>query len=124
VTSEAKTSETAASDPFARAIAEIPSCALDEAGLQEQRARYVRLAPSVARLNREDAALEVEFAEGFDKRTLEETIAVERECCPFFEFEFDEAERRLRITVREAEQAPALDALALSLGAAREAHQA
>jgi hypothetical protein len=123
LTSKAKTSERAASDPFAPAIAEIPSCALDEAGLREQRARYVRLAPSVASLGREGRAVEVEFADGFDQRTLEETIAVERECCPFFEFEFDESERRLRITVREAEQAPALDALAHSLGNARKARQ-
>jgi hypothetical protein len=105
-------------DPFDQAIAEIPSCALDEAGLREQRARYARLAPSVTRLQREAEAVLVEFHEDFDQETLDQTLAVERECCPFFQFDFDQSERRLRATVREAEQLPALDAMAHALEAA------
>lgn len=105
-------------DAFDQAIAEIPSCALDEAGVREQRARYAGLAPSVTRLEREAEAVSIEFHEDFDREALDQALAVERECCPFFQFEFDESERRLRATVREADQLPALDAMAHALGAA------
>ena len=104
-------------DAFDETVAQIPSCALDEAGVREQRARYASLAPSVTRLEREPEAVLVEFEEGFDRERLDQALAVERACCPFFEFEFDESERRLRTTVRDAEQLPALDALAHALGA-------
>ena len=100
---------------FDQAIAEIPSCALDEAGLAAQRARYARLAPTVSRIEREAEAVLIEFREQFDRQTLDETLAVERQCCPFFLFEFDDSRRRLRATVREAEQTPALDAMAQAL---------
>jgi hypothetical protein len=106
------------SSAFDEAIARIPSCALDEGGVRDQHARYVRLAPSVARLRREPEALLIEFREGFDREALDAALAVERACCPFFQFEFDEPKRRLRTTVREAEQLPALDAMAQALGAA------
>jgi len=98
-------------DAFDEAIARIPSCGLDEAGLREQHDRYARLAPSVTRMEREPEAVSIEFAEGFDRGALERTLAVERACCPFFRFEFDESARRLRATVREPEQLPALDAM-------------
>ena len=109
-------SSTPATDnAFDRAIAEIPSCALDEAGLADQRARYARLAASVTRIQRDADAVVIEFREEFDRQTLDETLAVERECCPFFRFEFDDSQRRLHATVREPEQLPALDAMAHAL---------
>ena len=57
----------------------------------------------------------IEFREQFDRQMLEEALAVERQCCPFFLFEFDDSQRRLRATVREPEQLPALDAMARAL---------
>jgi hypothetical protein len=48
---------------------------------------------------------------------LEQTLAIERECCPFFGFDFDASSRYLRVTVASAEQLPALDAIAHRLGA-------
>jgi hypothetical protein len=108
-------SKPATASAFDQAIAEIPSCALDEVGLAAQRARYVRLAPTVSRIEREAEAVLIEFREEFDRQTLEETLAVERQCCPFFLFEFDDSQRRLRATVREPEQLPALDAMAYAL---------
>ena len=98
-----------------QAIAEIPSCALDEAGLADQRARYTRLAANVSRIHREAEAVLVEFRKEFDRQTLDETLAVERRCCPFFVFEFDDSQRRLRVTVSEPEQLAALDAMAQAL---------
>jgi hypothetical protein len=88
------------------------SCALDEQGLRRQRERYARLAPSVVHVQRPAQKLIVEFASGFDRATLDALIAVERECCPFFAFEFDEGSRRLRVGVREPDAAAALEALA------------
>jgi hypothetical protein len=101
----------ATDDTFDQTIAAIPSCALDDAGVRPQRARYARLARSVRRLKREAEAVLIEFREGFERDTLDQALAVERECCPFFRFELDDSRRQLRITVRDAEQLPALDAL-------------
>jgi hypothetical protein len=108
-------------EAFEQTIAAIPTCALDEQGIRDQRTRYARLAPSVTQLEREPEAVNVEFAEEFDRATLEQALAVERQCCPFFQFRFDEAKRRLRITVRDAAQLPALDAMSHVLGAAHTA---
>lgn len=102
-------------DKFDQAIATIPSCALDEEGLGDQRARYSRLATSVTVLKREAEAVVIEFRENFDRQTLEQLLEVERACCPFFRFEFDESTRRLCVTVREADKLQALDAIAHAL---------
>jgi hypothetical protein len=108
-------SKPATAGAFDQAIAAIPSCALDEAGVADQRARYARLAPTVSRIERDAEAVLIEFREQFDRQTLEEALAVERQCCPFFLFEFDDSQRRLRATVRDPEQLPALDAMAVAL---------
>jgi hypothetical protein len=108
-------------EAFDQAIAAIPSCALDEVGIREQHARYAHLAPSVTSLEREPEAVLVEFDEDFDRDTLEQALDVERACCPFFRFHFEESRRRLRVTVREPDQLPALDAMAYALGAAHQA---
>ena len=96
-----------------------PQCALDRAGLQDQGARYARLATSVTGAERTDGALTVEFGPEVDRELLKRTLAIERECCPFFELAYDEAERRLRASVGDAEHAPALEALAAALGGHR-----
>jgi hypothetical protein len=93
-------------------IPDIPaSCTLDETGQREQRARYARLARTVERVRRESGALVVEFGPAVDFDALEEALAVERECCPFFRFAFDRQERRLRTTVDDSAMLPALDAI-------------
>jgi hypothetical protein len=97
----------------------IPSCALDEDGIAAQRNRYARLAPSVTRVGNEPQAVSIEFRAGFDRAALDEALAVERECCPFFVFEVDEPESRLRVTVRDAEHLAALEALAHAFTGAR-----
>ena len=105
---------------FDAAVAEIPSCALDEAGMREQRARYAHLARSVTRVEREPDTVLIYFGQELDRQTLHQALAVERECCPFFRFSFDEQSRRLRATVRETDQLPALDAVAHALGVAHQ----
>ena len=89
-----------------------PSCALDEAGRREQQARYARLAETVQRLLRETDSVQIDFGMDLDSKLLEEALAVERECCPFFQFSFDRRERRLRVTVDDDAMLPALDAIA------------
>src|SRR5712692_4084754 len=103
-------SKPATIDAFDRTIAQISTCALDEAGIREQRARYGRLASSVTRLQREPEAVLIEFDADFDRQALEQALAIERQCCPSFRFAFDEGQRRLRATVAEAGMLPALDA--------------
>jgi hypothetical protein len=82
-----------------------------------QRARYARLAPSVALLERQPAALELIFDADFERQTLERALATERGCCPFFQFEL--SGQRLRVTVDDDSYRPALDALAWAFQGAR-----
>jgi len=98
----------------------LPSCALDEAGVREQQARHDRLAPSVVKVERRGETLLFAFAEGYDRQALAEMVTVERQCCPFFEFEFDASERELSVGVRDREMLPALEAIASHLGQGRE----
>ena len=88
------------------------SCALDAEGQARQRARYRRVAPAVAKMERRRALLVVDFAPDLDRATLTELLAVERECCPFLSLRFNERSRRLRVGVRDLEAAVALDAIA------------
>lgn len=112
----------ATSDGFDRAVAAIPSCALDDVGQRDQGARYARLSTSVEHVQREPEAVVIEFVQGFDRQTLTEALAVERECCPFFRFRFDQRRRRLRVTVADADMLPALEAIAAGFGAAQARH--
>ena len=98
-------------------MVDVPSCALNAAGLERQRARYRRVAPAVLRVTRGEQVLSVDFTTSLDRQALEELIAVERECCPFFTFGFDQRGRRLEVGVRGADQAPALDAIATAFSA-------
>lgn len=93
-----------------------PSCTLDEPGMREQRVRYANLARCVMRVRRETDALAVEFDDRLDIGMLEQVIAVERECCPFFRFSFDRSELRLRVTVEDPAMLPALGAIAHGFG--------
>jgi hypothetical protein len=103
------------------AMTAIPSCALDELGRREQRDRYARLANAVTRLTRRGEVIEIEFGEDLDRAALAQALAVERECCPFFVFDFDAPSGRLRMTVDAPEHAPALDAVAHALESAQAA---
>ena len=93
-------------------MTEVSTCALDDEGLARHHERYVRLAPAVVAMRRDGPQLTVQFAPDYDERTLAELIAVERQCCPFFGFWFDEDARRLAVGVTAAEHAPALDSIA------------
>lgn len=103
--------------PLAEAKDKFSSCTLDDRGWREQSRRYARLASSVLHVRREERAIVVDLAEAFDRSALAELIRVETQCCPFFAFALDDASRRLRVTVEDLAQGPALDAIAYALGA-------
>lgn len=93
----------------------VPSCTLSDEGLRLQLDRQRRLRPGVSRIVHRESTLSIDFNPGFDRRALEELIAVERQCCPFFRFELDERRRRLVVRVDAIEHRPALEAIANQL---------
>jgi hypothetical protein len=106
-------------DAFDEVVAEIPSCALDEIGKREQRARYALVAGSVTRVQRQPEAVFIYFDRDLDRQALQQALSVERECCPFFTFAFDEQSRSLQATVTSVDHVPALDAVAHAFEATR-----
>lgn len=97
-------------------MAAVPSCAASAEELHLQRERMRALGPSVIRYHRAEDRVTIEFSPELDDQLLDETLAVERECCPFFAFNLDERERRLTVSVADAEHRAGLDALVHALG--------
>jgi hypothetical protein len=100
------------------AMSELPvlQCALDADAMSAQRDRYARLAAAVTGSRRESGELLVDFdLERLDRGLLEEALAIERECCPFYVLRLDGP--RLSVRVAEPHQEPALGAIAHMLGA-------
>ena len=98
-------------------MTELPvlQCSLDAAGMRAQRERYARVSGAVTGSQRAPSELTVAFdAARLDRGLLEEALAVERACCPFFVLRLDGA--TLRVGVAEPHQEPALDAIAHLLG--------
>lgn len=96
---------------------EAPPCSLDLDGLIAQRERYTRIGESVLNVSRSPRSLAVELSSAVDAALVEDTLRIERECCPFFDLGFDAKARVLTVAVDSAEQVPALDAIAFALGA-------
>jgi hypothetical protein len=92
-----------------------PSCGLDQAGLRRQYARY-RTAGAGARLvERTPLRLVVDLDQRVDPQLVDELLAIERECCPFFELGWEPSARRFSASVSEKRYEPALDAIAFAL---------
>lgn len=94
----------------------ITSCRLDLDGLLGQRDRYRRLANQTMEIRRKPETLTVSFTPALDRALLEKAIAIERDCCPFFSFDYSSGDRVLTIGVVGSEHLGALDALAHALG--------
>jgi hypothetical protein len=92
-----------------------PSCALDEAGLRSQYERYRQAGAGARLVDRSPRRLVVDLDDRVDTKLVDQTIATERECCPFFELGWD-PNRRFTVSVSQPEQEPALDAIAFALG--------
>jgi hypothetical protein len=93
-----------------------PSCALDEAGLRAQYERYRRAGAGARVVERTPQRIVAELDRHVDTRLVEETLAIERDCCPFYELGWDPSRQRLSVSVSQPEHAPALDAIAFALG--------
>ncbi len=93
----------------------IAECRLDLPGLRDQRERYRALGRHVTAIDRHGGGLEIIFGPELDVRLLDETLSVERECCPFFRLDYDSGTRRLFASVQHPEQEPALEAIAHAL---------
>jgi hypothetical protein len=92
------------------------SCSLDETGLRRQLERYRAAGAGARVLNRDRRQIRIRVGDGAESTVIEELIAVERECCPFYTLEWDHLQRALTVAVSTPEHEPALDALAYALG--------
>jgi hypothetical protein len=92
-----------------------PSCALDESGLRAQVERYRQAGRNARVIERTPRRLVAALDENVDAELVAQTIAVERECCPFFALTWEPDRRRLTVSVSQAEHEPALDAIAFAL---------
>lgn len=92
-----------------------PSCSLDQAGMRSQLERYRRVGRNAELIDRTARCLVVDLDERVDRDLVEQAIAVERACCPFFTFDWEPERRRLTVSVADAEHEPALDAIAFAL---------
>jgi len=93
------------------------SCTLDADGARAQGERYARLAASATRIDRREDLIVIGLRGDRDARLIEELIATENECCPFYRFDFRPDLGQLIIGVDSPAQRPALDAIADALGA-------
>ncbi len=91
------------------------SCSLDEPGLTAQRKRYRQLGTGATVIGRSAMRLVIGVDDAVAGDLIDELIAVERECCPFFELRWDPASRSFAVSVAESRYRPALDAIAYAL---------
>lgn len=91
------------------------SCSLDDFELGEQGARYRAAGRGALIVERCPRKLVIRVSDQVQDEVVEELIAVERGCCPFFDLNWDEAERRLAIAVPDAAHESALEAIVSAL---------
>jgi hypothetical protein len=92
------------------------ACSLDGPGLERQRDRYRSVGENGSLLSRDPRRLVIAVGEAVPDARIDELISVERECCPFFELDWDAGRRVLSVSVSSAADEPALDAIAHALG--------
>lgn len=92
-----------------------PSYALDEAGLRSQLERYRQAGQNARLIERTPHSLVVDLDEDVDAELVAETVAIERECCPFFALSWEPDRRRLTISVSQSAHEPTIDAIAFAL---------
>jgi hypothetical protein len=96
---------------------EIASCSLDQEALLAQRDRYAAIGGAVLGVERLPRLLSVRLGPSVDLDLVEETLRIERGCCPFFELDLDPERRLMTVGVASEDEVPALDAIAYSLEA-------
>jgi len=101
-----------------------PSCALDEDSLRLQYERYRQAGTGARLVDRTPQRLVVDLDEHVDTKVVDELLAIEQQCCPFFELRWEADGRRLTVSVSHAEHEPALNAIAFALELERAVQQA
>jgi hypothetical protein len=92
------------------------SCSLDQPALIAQHERYLQMRANATVIERDRERIAIRVARGVADDLVEELIAVERGCCPFFELDWDPASRSFSVSVSEPRHQPALGAIAYALG--------
>jgi hypothetical protein len=67
----------------------VPSSALDETGLRVQYERYRQAGKDTHLVGHTQRRLVVALDKQVDPKLVDELVAVERECCPFFELHLE-----------------------------------
>lgn len=96
-----------------------PSCSLDADGLRAQLERYRRAGEGAEVVSSSARGFRLRLAAATDLDAVADAIAIERECCPFYEIAWDPAERLLSFAVSSDEHEPALGAISDALQAGR-----
>jgi hypothetical protein len=97
------------------ALPMVASCTLDETGLRAQYERYRKAGAGARLVDHSKRSLTVEL-DAVSSDLVEEIVAVERECCPFFDLRWQPGLRRLTVSVGADEHEPALGAILFALG--------
>ena len=92
------------------------SCSLERSELIAQRERYRLLGIRATVIERDAMQLVIRVDDAVGGNLVDELIAIERQCCPFFELDWDPASRSFAASVPESRYEPALDAIAYALG--------
>ena len=92
-----------------------PSCALDADGMRRQAERYRRAGAGATLLARTPRRLALRVRPEAQAEVTE-AVAIERECCPFYEIDWDPSTGELSFAVGRAEDEPALEAIAAAFG--------
>jgi hypothetical protein len=92
-----------------------PICTLDESGLRSQLERYRQAGRNARLIERTPRRLVADLGEDVDTELVAQTIAIERECCPFFLLTWEPTQRQLTVSVSHDAHEPALDAIAFAL---------
>jgi hypothetical protein len=94
------------------------SCSLDAPGLSGQRERYRLVGQGASVIEWDRRRLVIRVRDEVSDVVVQELLAVERGCCPFFELDWNPGQRHLRIAVSASDHEPALEAIGYALGLA------
>jgi hypothetical protein len=94
-------------------------CALDQHDLRAQLERYRTAGEGASVIARTRRQLTVELDARVDAQLVDELLATERACCPFFSLTWQPETRRMTFSVAASADEPALDGIAVALGVRR-----
>jgi hypothetical protein len=89
---------------------------LDETGWSAQRARYAAAGEGATVIERDRRRIVIRVGDRVSDTLLDELVAIEGSCCPFFELDWLPHRRQLAALVARPEDEAALEALVYALG--------